>query len=109
VKHGARRKRVEVEVELHPAEFATLWRLTKGRRVRKTRYTLPYRRLMMEVDVYHGRLRGLVVAEVEFSSERQRRAFAAPDWVGREVSTDTRYDNRRLAEQAAPLPRASRT
>lgn len=101
---------MEVEVELHPAEFDTLWRLTKGRRLRKTRYELPYRRLMMEVDVYHGRLRGLVVAEVEFSSERERRAFTAPDWVGREVSSDTRYDNRRLAEHAtAPLSRPNRT
>jgi adenylate cyclase len=45
-----------------------LWRLTVGRRLEKTRYRIPLGRLTIELDVFHGKLRGLIVAEVEFAS-----------------------------------------
>jgi CYTH domain-containing protein len=77
--------------------------LTDGRRVVKTRYLVPLDDgLTAEVDVYDGPLDGLVTAEVEFASEHDSEAFAAPDWLGREVTGDARYANRALAVHGLP-------
>jgi CYTH domain-containing protein len=48
-----------------------------------------------ELDVFHGENEGLVVAELELASEDE--PFAAPAWVGEEVSHDPRYANANLA------------
>src|ERR1700736_6754190 len=61
--------REEREIRLSPKQFATLWPATTGRRLRKTRYEIPWRNLKIEIDIYHGRNHGLVVAEVEFPSQ----------------------------------------
>src|SRR5213592_2161747 len=58
--------RVEEELPLSEAQFDSLWRLTEGRRVVKTRQlvTLPDG-LPAEVDVYEQALSGLLTVEVE--------------------------------------------
>ena len=47
-----------------------------------------------EVDEFLGANQGLVVAEIELSSETE--AFDKPDWVGAEVTDDRRYFNSSL-------------
>src|ERR1041385_141469 len=64
--------REEREIRLSPKQFATLWPATNGRRLRKTRYEVPWKNLIIEIDIYHGRNHGLVVAEVEFPSQASR-------------------------------------
>jgi adenylate cyclase len=96
--------RVEEELALSEAQFASLWELTDGRRVVKTRHLVPLGDdLTAEVDVYEGALDGLVTAEVEFPSEEASAAFDPPDWLGREVTGDPRYANRALAVNG-PVP-----
>ena len=63
--------------------------------IEKQRYTLPIGGLVWEVDEFCGENQGLVVAEVELESESQ--VVTRPDWVGEEVSGDTRYYNSSLA------------
>ncbi|MDR1103430.1 MAG: adenylate cyclase, partial [Tannerella sp.] len=46
-------------------------------------------------DVFHGDNEGLVVAEIELSSEED--TFEQPDWLGEEVTGDPRYYNAMLA------------
>jgi adenylate cyclase len=95
--------RVEEELSLSEARFASLWELTRGRRVVKTRHLVPLDDgLTAEVDVYEGDLSGLLTAEVEFPSEEASSAFVAPEWLGREVTGDKRYANRALAVDGAP-------
>jgi CYTH domain-containing protein len=95
--------RVEEELSLSQAQFESLWALTEGRRVVKTRHLVPLGDgLTAEVDVYEGHLGGLVTAEVEFDSEEASSAFAPPEWLGREVTGDKRYANRALAVSGAP-------
>src|ERR1700730_6959739 len=65
-KVGRGNAREEREIQLSPEQFATLWPATRGRRLRKTRYEIPWKNLKIEVDIYHGRNQGLVVAEGEF-------------------------------------------
>lgn len=60
----------------------------------KIRYRIPVDGLIWEVDEFFGANEGLIVAEVELTSEDQ--AFEKPDWVGEEVSGDVRYYNSSL-------------
>lgn len=70
----------------------------------KTRYIVPYDGLRWEVDVFAGRLSGLVVAEVELDSPD--RPVRVPSFVGREVTGDPRYYNSSLADASSPVPPA---
>ena len=47
-----------------------------------------------EIDVFHGENEGLVVAEIELTTEDE--AFNRPAWLGEEVSSDPRYFNSNL-------------
>jgi adenylate cyclase len=103
VKSGGGRVRVEEEMAIDADRFERLWPLTEGRRIEKTRYEIPAGDgLTVELDVYAGDLDGLVTAEVEFASEDAAEAFAAPDWLGADVTDDARYKNQRLAVDGAP-------
>ena len=91
--------REEREIRLSPAQFAMLWPATRGRRLHKTRYEIPFKKLKIELDIYHGRNHGLMVAEVEFPSQASRRKFKPPRWFGREITGEKRYSNVRLARE----------
>ncbi|MDE6270836.1 MAG: CYTH domain-containing protein [Muribaculaceae bacterium] len=68
----------------------------------KTRYIVPYAGHIWEVDVFSGRLAGLVVAEVELG--RADESVIIPPFVGKEVTGDTRYYNSTLSCPSTPLP-----
>lgn len=103
VKSGPAHVRVEEELEIDDRRFEALWALTEGRRVAKTRHVVPLGDgLSAEVDVYAGAHEGLLTAEIEFPSEQSSEAFAAPDWLGQEVTGDARYANQTLALHGPP-------
>ena len=89
--------REEREITLTPEQFAILWPATAERRLSKTRYDVPLGHLVIEIDVYHGRHEGLIVAEVEFADKAEARSFQPPAWLGDDVSRDPRYSNQLLA------------
>jgi adenylate cyclase len=98
-KMGRGAAREEREIKLSPKQFAALWPATAGRRLRKLRYEIPWRNLLIEIDIYRGRHSGLVVAEVEFPDHAMCRRFKPPSWFGREVTGEKRYSNVRLANE----------
>ncbi len=103
VKAGSGRTRQEEELPIEPERFERLWPLTAGRRLRKRRYRVPLDAgLEAELDVYLDALEGLRVVEVEFGSEEEAEAFSVPSWFGAEVTGDSRYANRELAERGVP-------
>lgn len=63
--------------------------------VSKTRHLVPVSGMIWEVDVFHGRNAGLIVAEIEIPTKDT--AVALPDWIGVEVSLDKRYSNLALS------------
>ena len=69
--------------------------------ISKTRYYVrdPIHQVW-EVDIYKGKNKGLVVAEIELEDARQ--VVRAPKWIGREVTHDKRYTNTYLAEHKVP-------
>ena len=95
VRRGTHRE--EREIKLSPKQFAALWPGTAGRRLRKMRYEIPWKNVLIEIDIYRGRHTGLIVAEVEFPDRATARRFKAPWWLGREVTGEKRYSNVRLA------------
>jgi CYTH domain-containing protein len=98
-KLGRGSAREEREIRLSPKQFAVLWPATAGRRLRKVRYEVPWKNLTIEIDIYHGRNNGLMVAEVEFPNQLSCRKFKPPAWFGREVTGEKRYSNVRLARE----------
>jgi CYTH domain-containing protein len=69
--------------------------LAEGRVVEKSRYFINYKGSDWVVDEFFGRNRGLLMAEIELSSEDA--FFEKPDWIGEEVSGDYRYHNSYLS------------
>ena len=103
IKSGGDETRVEEEVEIDARRFRSLWPLTVGKRISKRRYLLPAAGgARIELDVYDGSLAGLVAAEVEFESAAAAAAFTPPAWLGREVTFDPAYKNKRLAVDGLP-------
>lgn len=95
ISRGASREEFEYPIPLADAEDL-LRRLCERPLIEKTRYRVPYKGLIWEIDVFEGDNRGLVVAEVELKSERQK--VPLPPWIGREVTDDARYYNSTLAQ-----------
>lgn len=96
VKSGGDLIRDEIEIELQEKQFNTLWPLTEEKRIVKKRYYIPYENHLIELDIYSDQLKGLIVGEVEFKSEKQSEQFSPPDWFGEEITADKRYKNKNL-------------
>ncbi len=96
VKSGFGLQRNEVEIEILKEQFEKLWFMTEGRRIEKVRYEIDHSGSKIELDIYCGILKGLIVAEVEFTSFELAKSFIPPNWFGREVTEDERYKNRNL-------------
>lgn len=89
--------RDEYEYEIPPKDARELLAKYCGKRVvAKRRYEVRFGGRAWEVDVFEGRHRGLVLAELELPSESTR--FPKPDWLAREVTGVRRYDNSSLAK-----------
>jgi CYTH domain-containing protein/CHAD domain-containing protein len=108
VKSGRGEIREEIEIAIGEEQFAALWPLTDARRLRKRRLAVTLERgLKVELDVFRGALDGLLIAEVEFSSETASREFEPPAWFGEEITGDHRYSGQSLARDGKPRGRAA--
>lgn len=63
--------------------------------ISKIRYKIQHEDHMWEVDEFSGDNAGLIIAEIELTSEGER--FELPEWVGEEVTEDRRYYNSNLS------------
>jgi len=86
--------RGEWEYAIPLADAVELLKLCDQPLIEKYRYRIPFENLLWELDVFIGANAGLVVAEIELDSEEQ--IFAKPDWMGAEVTSDSRYLNANL-------------
>jgi CYTH domain-containing protein/CHAD domain-containing protein len=109
VKAGRGAVRTEFEWPITPDQFEAVWPLTRDRHIHKTRFRLPFddvavgaEPFLIELDVFHDVLDGLVLAEVEFESTEEMAAFVPPAWFGDEVTDDVSYTNASLAVRARP-------
>ena len=92
-------EREEFELPLTAESFAHLKTKVDGTFIEKTRYLIPYdKNLTIELDVFHGKLAPLVLAEVEFDSTEEANAFLPPAWFGEDVTHSSKYHNSTLSQ-----------
>ncbi len=92
---GAARAEYEYPIPLADA-LEMLETLCARPLIEKTRYLVEYGGFSWEIDEFAGENQGLLVAEIELSSEEQD--FPRPPWLGREVTGDSRYFNASLVQ-----------
>ena len=102
IKAGRGPVRTELEWPISEQQFTAAWEQTGGRRIHKTRYRVPLDGTVVELDVFHDELKGLILAEVEFDGDRSLAAFEPPTWFGTEVTDDVSYTNASLAVSGLP-------
>jgi CYTH domain-containing protein len=88
--------RYEFEQSIPLADAEELMKLCLPGIIDKVRHWIPAGNHTWEVDVFHGDNEGLVMAEIELSSEEE--TFELPDWVGEEVTGNPAYYNALLAK-----------
>lgn len=86
--------RFEWEMEIPGKDALALLGICEGGVIEKDRYYVPFAGHTFEVDEFFGDNEGLVMAEVELSSEDE--TFEKPEWLGQEVTGDSRYYNSSL-------------
>ena len=92
--------REEFEMPLTKESFEHLKPKTDGIFIEKTRYLIPHTdNLTIELDIFHGELAPLVLAEVEFSSVEEANAFIPPAWFGEDVTHSPQYHNSSLSKK----------
>lgn len=86
--------RFEWEKEIPTEEVNDLLKICEPGVIDKTRFLVASGKHTFEVDEFYGDNQGLIVAEVELSSEDE--AFEKPAWLGEEVTGDAKYYNSML-------------
>ena len=92
---GITRSEFEYEVPLGDAE--AMIKLFTDKHIRKHRYEVEVHGKTWEIDEFHGKLEGLILAELEVESEDE--VFAKPRWVTEDVSLDPNYFNAVLIDR----------
>ena len=93
-KSGTTRFEWEKEISINDAN--NLLDLCEKGIIKKTRYLVNFEGNLFEIDVFKGKNKGLVVAEIELKDENQ--TFNKPDWLGQEVTGELKYYNSILSK-----------
>jgi adenylate cyclase len=86
--------RLEWEFELPSGDAEEMMKICIPGKIDKTRYYIPCGKHTFEVDVFHDKNEGLIIAEIELSAESE--VFEMPEWLGEEVTGNPAYYNARL-------------
>ena len=102
--------RFEWEKAIDVEDAKALLQLALPDEIQKTRWIIPAEsiqksgasehsdkinnQLFWEVDEFHGRLNGMIIAEIELDNEEQ--CFVKPDFIGDEVTGNPKYYNSNL-------------
>ena len=87
--------RFEWEKEIPVEEARALLALSEKGAIDKTRFEVKIGNHLYEVDEFYGENEGLIIAEIELSSENE--SFEQPEWLGNEVTNDERFFNAYLS------------
>ena len=92
---GISRSEFEYEIPLNEAN--ELIEQFADKIIEKYRFEITIGNHLWEVDEFHGKLEGLMIAEIELTSEEE--TFEKPDSVTEDVSMDLQYFNSNLVER----------
>lgn len=92
----------EVEFEIKKEYYDQLCLMSPHRLIQKRRYFIPWQEREIELDIFKGKLEGLILAEIEFESLKASESSPTPSWFGEEVTQDFRYSNNTLSSKGIP-------
>lgn len=93
ITHGAIRHEFEYEIP-HEDAIQLLRMCTTV--LHKTRYIVPFKEHIWEIDEFHDTLAPLVTAEIELNNEDEQ--YERPQFIGKDVTGDPRYYNSVLSQ-----------
>lgn len=106
VKGSGTLAREECELTIDPVMARLLFSMATGTVIEKTRYRVHGPEgLVHEIDVFSGDLAGLVLMEVEFTSEANARSYVPSllkELIVRDVTEETGYSNSKLSLYGMP-------
>jgi CYTH domain-containing protein len=89
--------RAEFEYEIPLEDALSMIQQFSEKTLSKNRYEIEIGDHIWEVDEFHGKLNGLIIAEIELKTEDE--SFILPEWVIEDVSTNPRYYNSNLINE----------
>jgi CYTH domain-containing protein len=78
----------EETTTLTAEEFEELSQKLEGKRTHKHRYYYPFQGKTAEIDIFQGKLKGLVVIEFEFNSAEEKNSFKMPDFCLADITPE---------------------
>lgn len=91
--------REEYNLPLDEKSYARLLPKCDGNVISKTRYLIPCEPYTIELDIFDPPFAPLVIAEVEFETEKEAAAFSPPAWFLQDVTYDPAYHNSSLSKR----------
>jgi adenylate cyclase len=88
--------RGEWEFQIPVQDAYEMMKICLPGKIVKTRYIIPFGGHQFEVDEFHDKNEGLVIAEIELTTEDEH--FDIPDWLGSEVTGNPDYYNSNMAK-----------
>ena len=89
--------REEIEKEISKSEGEKYFSKIISNLIEKNRYYIKHDEYTIELDIYEGKFKGLIVAEIEFNTLDEAMAFTPPTWFGEDISENIEYRNKILA------------
>jgi CYTH domain-containing protein len=77
----------EHTIPLKESEFTAL-AAAKGKRLEKERYYFPFEGRTLEIDIFGGKLAGLVLVDAEFKTREEKNSFEMPSFCLAEVTQE---------------------
>ncbi|MDY0781312.1 CYTH domain-containing protein [Tenacibaculum sp. IB213877] len=88
--------RFEWEKEISKTDAENLFNLCEQGIIEKYRFLVTIGNHTYEIDEFLGDNQGLLIAEIELSSENE--SFIKPVWLGKEVTGDVKYYNSSISK-----------
>lgn len=90
----------EYNLPLDAKSYKHLLAKADGNIITKKRYLIPLDDShTIELDVFDGSMKGLILAEVEFENTDDANNFIPPDWFGKDVTLEPMYHNSVMSMQ----------
>ena len=88
----------EYNLPLNEDAYRHLLAKADGNIISKKRHLIPCPPYTIELDVFEAPFAPLIIAEVEFPSLEEAKAFTPPEWFGEDVTGDYHYSNSYLSQ-----------
>lgn len=83
---GSANELKEETIVITEEDFNIFKSMQKAGTIEKTRYYYPYKNHIVEIDIFDGRHKGLVLAEIEFNSMEELNSSTIPDFCLADVT-----------------------